>query len=247
MQETIISSIILAVVTLVIAFTFILIIVRRVVNEREKTQNEIYSTILKTQETEREKIASEIHDTLGAYLTSSNLIVETLKTKNLQQSVMENAVKQLESNLYNIGQITRKATNLLAPPTLLRYGLQGVLNEYQNQFKSIVEFKILYQIQEPLGHLFQINLYRIINEIVNNSIKHAKAKTIFINLTLVEKKLHLHIGDDGIGFDYQQAKKQGTSGLINIENRCKILNANLSVKTSLNNGCHYSIIILINE
>ena len=247
MQETITSSIILAVVTLVIAFTFILIIVRRVVNEREKTQNEIYSTILKTQETEREKIASEIHDTLGAYITSSNLIVETLKTKNLQQSVMENAVKQLESNLYNIGQISRKATNLLAPPTLLRYGLQGVLNEYQNQFKSIVEFKILYQIQEPLGHLFQINLYRIINEIVNNSIKHAKAKTIFINLTLVEKKLHLHIGDDGIGFDYQQAKKQGTSGLINIENRCKILNANLSVKTSLNNGCHYSIIILINE
>jgi signal transduction histidine kinase len=247
MQETIISSIILAVVALVIAFTFIIIIVKRVVYEREKTQNEIYSTILKAQESEREKIASEIHDTLGAYITSSNLIVEGLRAKNVETPGIENLVNQLENNLFNIGQISRKASNLLAPPTLLRYGLEGVLNEYQNQFKSIVEFKILYQVQEPLGHLFQINLYRIINEIVNNAIKHAKAKTIFINLTLVEKKLHLHIGDDGIGFDYQQAKKKSTSGLINIENRCNLLNANLSVKTSLNNGCHYSIIVLINE
>lgn len=241
MQETVISSIILAVITLVSVFSFVIAIVRQVTIERDKTQRELYNTILRTQEMERQNIVAEVHDTLGAYITASHLSLEAIKSIYSDNELIQNHINQLENNLQIISQVTRRATNMLIPPTLLRFGIQGILNEYQTQFSPFIQFRILYQVHEPLSQFFQINLYRIINEIVTNSIRHSKAKTIYINLKKDGNKLFLNIGDDGVGFNYAKVKTASCSGLINIENRCKLLNAHFEVNSKVGEGCHYNI------
>ncbi|HRD43502.1 MAG TPA: ATP-binding protein, partial [Ferruginibacter sp.] len=84
------------------------------------------------------------------------------------------------------------------------------------------------------------NLFRIIQEVVNNAIKYSVAKNIEINISQQEKLLKMSIADDGIGFDYDQVKTT-SYGLTNIQNRVDEINGKLKVETAVNRGTRFNI------
>ncbi|MFM7896342.1 MAG: sensor histidine kinase [Flavobacterium sp.] len=85
-----------------------------------------------------------------------------------------------------------------------------------------------------------INLYRILQEIVNNAIKHANAKDISVSISQIENELQIKISDNGIGFDYESKKKK-SFGLTNIQNRVQEVNGRLLVESNQTKGTNYSI------
>jgi signal transduction histidine kinase len=89
-----------------------------------------------------------------------------------------------------------------------------------------------------------INLYRILQEIVNNAIKHANAKDISVLISQIENELQIKISDNGIGFDYESKKKK-SFGLTNIQNRVQEINGTLKVQSELENGTNYFIAITL--
>ena len=87
-----------------------------------------------------------------------------------------------------------------------------------------------------------INLYRILQEIVNNAIKHANAKDISVSISQIENELQIKISDNGIGFDYE-SKKKISFGLTNIQNRVQEVNGRLQVESNQTKGTNYSITV----
>ena len=83
-------------------------------------------------------------------------------------------------------------------------------------------------------------MYRILQEIVNNAIKHANAKDISVSISQIENELQIKISDNGIGFDYESKKKK-SFGLTNIQNRVQEINGNLEVESNQTKGTNYSI------
>ena len=94
---------------------------------------------------------------------------------------------------------------------------------------------------EDIDEKLKVNLYRVIQEVLQNSIKHAQANTIEIHFYLQKETLTLSIKDDGIGFDPKQQHKG--IGLKNIKSRAQLLNGKLIVKSSLNNGTCIKVIM----
>ena len=88
--------------------------------------------------------------------------------------------------------------------------------------------------------MIKVNLYRILQEIVNNAIKHANAKDISVSISQIENELQIKISDNGIGFDYESKKKK-SFGLTNIQNRVQEINGNLEVESNQTKGTNYSI------
>ena len=89
-----------------------------------------------------------------------------------------------------------------------------------------------------------INLYRILQEIVNNAIKHANAKDISVLISQIENELQIKISDNGIGFDYESKKKK-SFGLTNIQNRVQEIKGTLKVQSELENGTNYFVAITL--
>lgn len=85
-------------------------------------------------------------------------------------------------------------------------------------------------------------MYRILQEIVNNAIKHANAKDITVSISQIENELQIKISDNGIGFDYESKKKK-SFGLTNIQNRVQEINGNLEVESNQTKGTNYSITV----
>lgn len=247
MQETIVTSVIITTMVFVALLIVILLLMKRYYNIKAESERKIYIAVLAAQENERYLIAQNIHDELGGILTSAKLTIEDV---NIETSY--NISEHLEhiSDVIDMAIITAKnASNNLTPPAIEKYGLFGAILDLPNRYKSSgIKFNIQNESNIVLSDFIQINLYRIINEAVNNSIKYAQARLIDIKiLDQSNNEILLIISDDGIGFDYDFAiNLDNKHGLKNISNRCAILKATLNIDSAKNQGCTYTIRLKVN-
>lgn len=192
-------------------------------------------------EQERKRIATDLHDEIGPLLSAVKLQINHLEIKEEEEQVI------LSKSTQQIDDVIQKFRNIsynLLPNTLVRKGLVAAVEEFIYKIQPLavdINFKAE---AFKLNSEQEINLFRIIQEIVHNTIKHARAITLTIFIHNQNENLVLHTKDDGIGFDYQETNTQNLGlGLLSLQNRVEILNGHLQVQSAKGEGTEIVITI----
>ena len=207
-------------------------------------QKEIIQSIIVTQEKERKRIAQDLHDDISSKLNVINLNANLLKDGSLNpneysqvnDSILEATDKTLES--------ARKIAHNLLPPILERFGLKEAIEELSDDFSNSKKINIEYNLEYPKKYLSEQNelhLFRIVQELINNSVRHGKAKKSNIAISCNNNNLSFIYLDNGIGFDQKHKEHQKGLGMKNIESRVSLLNGNYQIETQKNTGFKITI------
>lgn len=212
--------------------------------ERElQYQQELFQKNIMTQEEERRRIAADLHDEIGSKLNVLHLNFHRIKKLTPDNETFTPLWEDISSLLNQTIDITRRISHDLLPPILEDMGLIEALEELSKQLKQSASLHIQLecdiQRENIDAPIVKLNVFRIVQELVSNSIKHANASSILILLYENEGLIHLKYTDNGQGFDPMNNHKAGL-GLRNLRNRVSILNGELNVNTSPGAGfnCH---------
>lgn len=210
--------------------------------EELRFQEEKYKLINSAQENEKHKIAREIHDGLAQNLVLMNLLFETFDFTAEQQEQRANFAELIKSTI----EEARGISYSLLPPELESGFLSGLRNMI-NRINYLKSHEFVFQIDEGITehdfkHVDRFNLFRICQEFVNNSIKHAKSEVINLEINRNETgTICICIHDNGVGFD--QTKSTATLGIQNMLNRIKLAGLNGCIDSSPGNGATLKIFI----
>lgn len=209
------------------------------------------AAVLKGEEQERTRLAKDLHDGLGGMLSGikyslSNMKGNLIMTPDNAQA-LERSIDMLDGS---IREMRRVAHNMM-PEVLVKYGLDTALKEFCNDIDNSgvldVNYHAIGVTGMSLDQSIAITIYRIVQELVNNTIKHAGATHILVQLhrSEPEKLLTLTVEDDGRGFDTDTLKEAAGIGWKNIRSRVEFLKGKIDVTSGINNGT--SVLIEINS
>ena len=192
-----------------------------------------------TLENERRRIASDLHDELGPLLSAVKLQITNLETE------IPHDVKLIEKSSGHIDDIIQKLreiSNNLMPNTLLRKGLKVAIEDSISRVKDVYPLHITLEFPEEvvLSQDKEINLYRVIQEIIHNTIKHANARNLRLIFSREKDLIVLRTDDDGIGFNYEQKTKMaGGLGLLNLQSRTEVMGGEFTYASEKGLGTRY--------
>ncbi len=193
--------------------------------------------VMETQEQERKRIAEDLHDSLGHLLSTAKLNLQAFPES--QRHLVENPLLLLNQASHEIRNITFN----LMPRTLEEEGLVPALNELAKKTTSSgirMSLHVHGMENVALEMQAQFNIYRIVQEAVNNILKHAQARAIGIQLVRADGQLTVMVEDDGKGFDPASLKKNGR-GLKNITTRSEWLNGKTGIDSTPGRGTTIAI------
>lgn len=224
---------------LITVFVFILLFKAKNTAKKEKLQQEKFSQgLLQSQEEERVRIARELHDSVGQQLT-----LIKIKAQNSQQ-------KEITLLTKNALEEVRSISRNLYPALLKEYGLTKsigqLITEYEQQ-TNLIFSRDIDNIDSYFKEDERLNFYRLIQECLTNIIKHAKAKSVTINIKKEDDKVVTLISDNGKGFVVDENKKKNSLGLKTIFERIKIMDGKLSIDSKINNGTTFLFSIPIKK
>jgi signal transduction histidine kinase len=226
------------IVTLIISF-FIISIMREHKKVLKWQQARIAAEI-NTLENERKRIADDLHDELGPLLSAIKLQINHLEPNNeTETAVLEKSSDQIDCIIQRFREISYD----LLPNTLVRKGFTKATEEFINKLKPVHPLKISFNYCDfILLPEREINLYRILQEIIHNTVKHARATSLIVNIEKNNKTLLLKTKDDGIGFNYSEKTQIAKGlGLLSIHSRVELLGGQLSVTSQLGSGTIFEI------
>jgi two-component system, NarL family, sensor kinase len=203
---------------------------------KEKIQAEI-----DTLENERRRIASDLHDELGPLLSAVKLQINNLETTDPgDMQLIDKSSEYIDSIIKKL----REISNDLMPNTLLRKGLKKAIEEFIDNsletYKLPVKFICEQELQ--LDQNKEVNLYRIVQEILHNTLKHAKASMLIIKISIEDNRLFLMTADNGIGFDYFLKIRDNMGlGLRNLQSRTEIMGGEFTCSSEPDKGTAYTI------
>jgi len=239
-SAVLITSIVLAVVLIY----FIITIVRHQRRNLQLYKLKILAEIT-TLENERARIAADLHDELGPILSAVKFKINSLDIHSEDDQVI---LDKSNKNIDDIIRRMREISNDLLPNTLLRKGLIASLEESIDNLKKTNTLDIIF-IHHEIPDLIKeraINIYRIIQEIIHNTIKHANATGLKIEFKINKRSLIILTEDDGKGFDYIQKSKENTGlGLRNLLSRTDVLGGNMYIESRTSKGTKYTFEIPI--
>ncbi|WP_405566504.1 ATP-binding protein [Polaribacter sp. Asnod6-C07] len=192
------------------------------------------------QEKERKRIAEDLHDNLGSVLATLKLHFENLKInrekKKIDQKELFNKTENLIDEAYlKVRRIAHaKNAGVIANQGLL-LAIQMMAEKISSADKIQIEV-IHFGLDKRLENILEITLFRIIQELITNIIKHADAKNATINISLYDKNLNIIIEDDGKGFDIKKVNLNNGMGISSIKTRVEHLNGNFKVDSTLGKG-----------
>jgi signal transduction histidine kinase len=205
----------------------------------KKLQQDKLNAEIATSELERNFIATELHNDIGPYLASVKMRLGLIESENRQP------IKDCEEALdFCVGQI-RNLAKTLAPLSIYKLSFKEALQNYINKIKLDDQLVIsLTTIEEvPLTEEQSSQLYRIMQEIILNTIKHAQAKTLRIELSREDDKLLIRTADDGKGYNMEKLRDQDKLGLglLGIQSRIDFLKGSMVSADDYSKGTRYNI------
>lgn len=213
------------------------------IKELEKSLRlESANAMLKGQEIERNRIAKDLHDSVGALLSSIKLHFETIK-RHISNSKGNHVYDKTNQLIDEACFEVRNISHDMMPGSLIRFGLIPALQDYTSKLKSDKKLAvdiINYGVPEKLDDSVSLNAYRIVQELLNNVIKHSGAKEVLVQLTLKNDQLNIMVEDDGHGFNPDQAKENGM-GLKNIISRVNYLKGQIHFDSEEGKGSNIMI------
>jgi len=184
-------------------------------------QQELLRNAITVQEQERQRIANDLHDELGARLSFTLMQLKQLQDGEARQTI---SLAQLEAHLEEALASTKRISYELMPPQLANLGLYKALLVLVDDAKKASDLQISINKPDALEQLswpIQLGLYRMISEMLNNTLKHAEATKVTITLSLDETHVECHYNDNGKGL---ATTTQNGLGLKSLEGRTSALN-----------------------
>jgi two-component system NarL family sensor kinase len=221
--------------------------VKSLLDEQELRFNQ---ALLEGQEKERTRIAKDLHDRLGSMLSMVKIHYKTVEDQ-LEKLKSSNKAQYEKVNtlLDEACEEVRRIANDINSGTLAKFGLVAALEDLTlslNQSKYIHVELNTHGISKPLNKDVEIEIYRIIQELMHNILKHAFAKEVSIQLLQNKKGLNIIVEDDGIGFEYNSENLKGM-GLKNVISRVEIMDGELQIDSTPNKGTTVMVDIPIKE
>jgi two-component system, NarL family, sensor kinase len=207
-----------------------------------ETEKQLLATeaILKGEEQERARLAKDLHDGLGGMLSGTKFSLHAMKASlpmtPENQQAFERSIDMLDSSI----QEMRRVAHNMMPEALLRFGLDTALRDFCQSINQSGAISISYQSiglgEAALEQSVSIAVYRIVQELINNTLKHAGAKTAIVQVTLADGNLSITVEDDGKGFDVARLKRSPGIGWSNLRHRVEFLQATLDIHSAPGEG-----------
>ncbi len=219
----------------------VILSIARDLTERKQMERKILSVVIETEEKERNRFAKDLHDGLGALLSSINIYINLIRSGELGKAEQENMLIYTKGLVDEAIATAKEIANDLRPTILSRFGLVASVEQFCNQINNTRAIEIHFDSTGFNGNIdknSEIILFRIINELINNTLKHADAKNIDIRFYNQTNSLFLEYHDNGKGFDLNQKPKdkKGGMGLENIRSRIKSINGNVEIDSKPDMG-----------
>lgn len=209
---------------------------------RLQHQEQLLHSNIKTQEEERERIAKDLHDEVGSKLNVIHLYLHQLLKK---QPEAKESVSEMITVLKDTIQTSRRISHDLLPPTLDKFGLAVAIEELSEVVEQANDMQLQLELEgerpQGIDKIVEINLFRVLQELISNTLKYAKASEVRIKLWQNEEKVILNYADNGLGFDPDKKEHQKGLGMKNIESRLQMIGADLDLKSSPGKGVQVQI------
>lgn len=210
--------------------------------ELNKEQREMTSMIMESQENERRKISDQLHDEVGTMLSIANWqINEVLSAAYPLPEKAKVKLEKATEALENVSATIRKLGHSLSPWAIQKYGLKKAITSLAYQINISEKIALEYVVvgfesstDYPLALLN--NLYRIIQELLNNIIKHAGASNAYLELVAKQGQLSIIVEDNGKGFDSSLAMRSSGIGLENIRAKLSLYNGEMEITRKPEHG-----------
>jgi len=235
-EETIYHTFIIAGAVIGTIITYFILSILRQQKKHRALHNEMIAVEINTLESERTRMAADLHDELGPVLSAAKLKLMGI------DDLCGPAGKAIDEAIVHIDSILERSREIahgLMPNTLLIKGIVYALEEFTDHINASTHLRIIFSHTFIPGLLQDqsIHIYRIIQEIIHNAIKHAGATLLKIKLESSEDKLAIHIRDNGRGFNYASMLKSSKGlGLHNILRRIDILTGSIRYESAPGEG-----------
>ncbi len=210
---------------------------QKVASLKQKQELDLIKASMEGQDEERKRIAQELHDSIGGNLAGIKLQVSTMTSESGKW-------KEINGQLDETYQLVRDISHTLIPKKFKQHAFSDLIREYIASISRSGKLKIGFHPHPEvdvngLDEKIQMELYKVIQELMTNTLKHAQASTVDIHLNLLNAELSLLFEDNGKGFDASEVKEG--IGFQNIRSRIKELNGSLHIDASKNRGSVISI------
>ena len=233
----------MVIILVVFLFLFVIVYQRRMIKNQvvlrqlhDEKQIDLLNAVFETQETERKRLAEDLHDSVGQVLSAIKLnlhrldkIIEKDDPKNLlldTRKLTEECIQEIRNIIHNV-----------LPPVLTDFGLIEALQALCERLEKNTGIKITFAKElhnERFPSEIEVTLYRIAQELFGNAVKHSGATAIQLQLTKDKSLLMMSFSDNGVGFDPENVKHG--FGLKNLESRAQFINGKINTYTKPHNG-----------
>ena len=227
-------------ITLTLAFVFSLFYFR--LRRQGALKQKLIEAVMETETNERRRIARDLHDGLGPVLSAINHYFQAyLDAKPENREAIRNRLQIVISEA--IDEVSRISHNI-SPHVLEKHGLMTALNNLLAPLKANEKYEIFFNpgFDERLDPKIELTVYRCITELINNTLKHAEATKIILDVGYSDGKLAIRYSDNGKGFTPSSGKRVG-QGIPNITNRVESVGGTLSFVSSPDAGISVNIIM----
>lgn len=243
-KHTQFKNVIFISIVLLLAVLFYIVYIRKVQKQKlkllkQENENAILNAVINSEEQERKNISSNLHDSVAAKLGSAKMSLQAIPFLS-----EEKKAEQLEKTAQLISNIHKDVRNIahnLLPVTLEKEGLIAAVNEYVDEINQLKIINIETFIDSVrftnLPKRNEIIIYRIIQELINNIVKHANATKASIHITSENNQLNIKVADNGIGFTTNKENQ----GLYSIKERITAINGSFKINSEEGNGTTVSL------
>jgi two-component system, NarL family, sensor kinase len=202
------------------------------------------NSVIKGQEEERSRLAKDLHDGLGGILSGIKLTLNSMTGNQVLSEQNSNTFHRAIGQLDNAISELRRVAHSMMPEALLKFGLSDALQDYCEGINGSGLLKVNFEawgVEGRQEQSLEVTLYRIVQELLNNTIKHSGATYAHVQLVQNENMLTLTVEDNGKGFDLESLKTNKGAGISNVESRVAYLNGKMDIKSDPSHGTSVEI------
>lgn len=222
---------------------------RRLDELRRETEKRVLAAVIRTEEQERQRFAKELHDGLGPLLSVIKMLVSGLDGNTnaaVNDKIRQNLRQAVDEAISGVRDISAN----ISPHILNNFGLKDAVEAFIKRLRQSENFNVCFSTNlkdDRFNYNVEVIVYRVICELINNTLRHAAAKNVSIDLQLEDGVLYLEYTDDGIGFDLSALSDREGMGLNNMRYRLQSGNGDIELVSERGKGMRANAFVRIDE
>lgn len=218
---------------------------RRVDEIRREAEKRVLAAVIRTEEKERQHFAKELHDGLGPLLSVAKMLVsgfDVNSSSEVNEKIKQNLKQAVDEAIVSVRDISAN----ISPHILNNFGLKDAIDSFIKKLRPAEGFDIKFTSNlktQRFNYNVEVIMYRVVCELINNTLRHAVATKITIDLQLEDETLYLEYTDNGIGFDVDMSPGEYGMGLNNMQYRLQSGNGDIEIISEHGKGMRASAFI----